>query len=162
MQEYFAAQFIFKDIKENQDKILSAIYESSNMEKYYNMLDIYYDIDIFSFRKNILLPLLKDYNLYFGKKESSDDINVQKGLLFNRDTYIIVLDKDEGFSKTIELVRSEFEVIAPRRAVTIQHKECYIYCIESGCTGAQKEYYLIYYLIKKRFYKELFTIKKFR
>ena len=94
-----------------------------------------YDIDIFSFRKNILLPLLKDYNLYFGKKESSDDINVQKGLLFNRDTYIIVLDKDEGFSKTIELVRSEFEVIAPRRAVTIQHKECYIYCIESGCTG---------------------------
>lgn len=138
LQEYFAAQFIFKDIKENQDKILSAIYESSNMEKYYNMLDIYYDIDIFSFRKNILLPLLKDYNLYFGKKESSDDINVQKGLLFNRDTYIIVLDKDEGFSKTIELVRSEFEVIAPRRAVTIQHKECYIYCIESGCTGAQK------------------------
>ena len=34
IQEYFAAQFIYRDAKENQDKILSTMYESNNLNKY--------------------------------------------------------------------------------------------------------------------------------
>lgn len=56
LQEYFAAQFIFKDVKDNQDQILSIIYNGNNIEKYYNMLDLYYDIDTFGFRKIFYFP----------------------------------------------------------------------------------------------------------
>ena len=36
--EYFAARFIFCDAKQNQDRILTAIYNSGNFYKYYNPL----------------------------------------------------------------------------------------------------------------------------
>ena len=65
--EYFAARFIFCDAKKNQDKILTAIYNSENIDKYYNMLDIYYDIDFKGFSKNIMLPVLEKYMKYHDK-----------------------------------------------------------------------------------------------
>ena len=37
LQEYFAAQFIYKDSKESQDAILSALYNSDNLDKYMNI-----------------------------------------------------------------------------------------------------------------------------
>ena len=84
LQEYFAAQFIFKDVKENQNKVLEAIYNSNNIEKYYNLLDLYYDIDTYGFRKNILLPLLKEYKESFGCEEDMTEVNIRKGLLFKK------------------------------------------------------------------------------
>lgn len=61
LQEYFAAQFIFKDTKKNQEKILEAIYNSKHIDGYINILDIYYDIDNLGFMKNIESPLLKEF-----------------------------------------------------------------------------------------------------
>jgi hypothetical protein len=63
--EYFAARFIFCDAKQNQDKILTAIYNSDHIDKYSNMLDIYYDIDFKGFSKNIILPLCEQYLKFF-------------------------------------------------------------------------------------------------
>ena len=64
LQEYFAAQFIYKDSKKDQDAILSAMYNSENLDRYINLLDLYYDIDNWGFQKNIILPLCKLYIEY--------------------------------------------------------------------------------------------------
>lgn len=61
LMEYFAARFIYCDAKENQDGILSEIYNSDDISKYINMLDLYYDIDPKGFSKNIILPLCESY-----------------------------------------------------------------------------------------------------
>lgn len=90
LQEYFAAQFIYKDSKRNQDDILSALYNSDNIDKYINLLDLYYDIDIWGFRKNILLPLCNSYIKFYEEKIYSSNIIDKKyiekriGLLFMR------------------------------------------------------------------------------
>ena len=65
MQEYFSARFIYMDAKSNQDKLLSTMYNSEKVEYYFNVFDIYYDVDNFSFKKNVLLPLLKEFEAYY-------------------------------------------------------------------------------------------------
>lgn len=105
LQEYFAAQFIFKDVKESQCEILKAIYNSNNIEKYYNLLDLYYDIDIYGFRKNILLPLLKEYKESFGCEEEMTEVNIRKGLLFKRKAYIYLTSKKIDFQNVIDEIK---------------------------------------------------------
>lgn len=61
LQEYFAAQFIYLDTKEQQQSILLQIYNSKNIDKYANLLDLYYDIDYNEFRNVILYEFLKEY-----------------------------------------------------------------------------------------------------
>lgn len=91
LQEYFAAQFIYKDSKSSQDSILKALYESENLEKYLNLLDLYYDIDNWGFRKNITLPLCESYReFYMNNKFTSDnipekEIEMRIGILFMRE-----------------------------------------------------------------------------
>jgi hypothetical protein len=138
LQEYFAAQFIFKDIKKNQDEILSAIYNGNNIEKYYNMLDLYYDIDIFGFRKNLLLPLLKEYRRDFGEKESMNDINIQKGLLFKRKPCLILSTNDSSFSDMIECIGKTDSQFILREGQRTENKKGYIYCFDSFVNDSQK------------------------
>ena len=71
--EYFAARYIAVDAKENQNTILSKIYNSKQIERYLNMLDLYYDIDYNGFNKNIRYPFCKDFvnfydSIYFDNK----------------------------------------------------------------------------------------------
>ena len=68
LMEYFAARFIAEDIKEGQDKILSKIFTSEDIDKYINMLDIYCDIDYKSFSRNIVLPFLEMFVKYHDEK----------------------------------------------------------------------------------------------
>jgi len=63
--EYFAARYIAVDAKDNQNTILSKIYNSKHIERYINMLDIYYDIDYNGFNKNIRYPFCKDFVNYY-------------------------------------------------------------------------------------------------
>lgn len=65
LMEYFAARFIAEDAKEYQDGILTAMYESENLEKYINMLDIYYDIDFKGFSKNIIYRLCNNFIRFY-------------------------------------------------------------------------------------------------
>jgi len=64
LQEYFAAQYIYLDSKDNQNEILLKIYKSKNIEKFLNVLDLYYDIDYKTFRNTIELELLREYKYY--------------------------------------------------------------------------------------------------
>ena len=97
LQEYFAAQFIFKDAKSNQDSILTALYNSVNIDRYINLLDLYYDIDNWGFRKNILFPLCKDYvsfyedNIFSSNIIESADIEYRISQMFIRKSLVVRL-----------------------------------------------------------------------
>lgn len=102
LQEYFAAQFIYKDSKKEQDNILSTLYKSENVDKYINLLDLYYDIDIWGFKRNILLPLCETYiehyenNMYSTNIIAQEDIEDRIGHLFMRKICMTKLDLEDG------------------------------------------------------------------
>lgn len=101
LQEYFAAQFIYKDSKKEQDAILTALYKSENVDKYINLLDLYYDIDNWGFKKNVLLPLCESYieyydrNIFMSTIISKDDIEDRIGRLFMSEICMIKLNIDD-------------------------------------------------------------------
>lgn len=64
LQEYFAAYFIFVDSKENQKDILLRIYHHPKIDKYINLIDLYYSIDYKSFSEVIIRELLNDFFSY--------------------------------------------------------------------------------------------------
>ena len=74
LQEYFAAEFIYKDSKNNQDAILTALYKSKKIDLYINLLDLYFDIDPVGFQKNIVKPLLESYVEYYEKFYFHSDV----------------------------------------------------------------------------------------
>ena len=65
LMEYFAARFIYCDAKQNRDAILTAMYNSEKPEKYYDILDLYYDIDPKGFDKNITLPFCERFIQFY-------------------------------------------------------------------------------------------------
>ena len=84
LMEYFAARFIYCDAKENQDGILSEIYNSDHISKYINMLDLYYDIDPKGFSKNITLPFCDSYLKFYSKCKSQAPSNISDDLVNHR------------------------------------------------------------------------------
>lgn len=74
LQEYFAAEFIYKDSKNNQDAILTTLYKSKKIDLYINLLDLYFDIDPVGFQKNIVKPLLESYVEYYEKFYFHSDV----------------------------------------------------------------------------------------
>lgn len=74
LQEYFAAEFIYKDSKNNQDAILTTLYKSKKIDLYINLLDLYFDIDPVGFQKNFVKPLLESYVEYYEKFYFHSDV----------------------------------------------------------------------------------------
>ena len=109
--EYFAANFIFCNAKQNQDKILSAIYNSSQFMKYSNMLDIYFDIDYKGFSKNITLKFCEDYihfynvNFCESKKISKQLIENRIEILFVRDCALMITDLNKEYERYIQFTK---------------------------------------------------------
>lgn len=64
LQEYFSAQFIYLDSKEKQTTILKRIYNHTYLEKFVNILDLYYDMDYKTFRNVIEYELLKEFHAH--------------------------------------------------------------------------------------------------
>lgn len=95
--ECFAAYFIAIDAKENQDMILKAIYKSDYFDRYFNVLDFYYEIDYMGFAKNIILPLCESYLKYYNENVFKSDainhdfIEERVGLLFYLDEIQLLL-----------------------------------------------------------------------
>lgn len=104
LQEYFAAQFIYKDAKENQDTILKTMYNSNNLERYINVLDIYADIDNLGFVKNIVKPMCEEYCQFYDGNINAElkvDICVQEDRIANifwQDICILKYDKKNNES----------------------------------------------------------------
>lgn len=98
LQEYFSAQFIYKDSKQDQDAILTALYNSENIDKYINLLDLYYDIDNWGFKKNIILPLCQDFvnyyeeNIFSLENIENNHIEYRISYLFLREVYLVKLE----------------------------------------------------------------------
>ena len=95
LQDYFAAKFVWIDAKENQLKILTKIYNDGKNIRFYNMLDIFYELDINTFNNTILSWYLNDFKEYV-KLNYNETSSVSIGLLKNRIEY--------SFDKKITLV----------------------------------------------------------
>ena len=108
MQEFFAARFIYIDAKTEQDNLMSAILNSSKLSSYYNMLDIYYDIDNYGFNKNITLPLLQGFvefydNNYFELEGIPLELIKERlGLMYLRKAAIGYLSKMDATSDVFD------------------------------------------------------------
>lgn len=127
IQEYFAAQFIYKDSKENQDVILTAMYKSENVDKYINLLDIYSDIDNWGFRKNIIKLICTDYCNFYEKnrldcnemKIEDDKIEDRIGNIFMNDTLIlkhITTNKDKKHENPFSLLTDKTKELLYKKA----------------------------------------------
>lgn len=98
LQEYFAAQYIYLDSKKNQEILLKHLYSSNKIDRYYNLLDIYYDIDSFGFNKCITRQYLADFFDFYDKNYrhisgiSDDSIRKRISLLY-RCEYILIESK---------------------------------------------------------------------
>ena len=98
IQDYFSAQYICLDTKENQGPIMEKIaFDKAISDKYINILDLCHDIDYGSFRKFVLYPLAQKYiafheNSYQQIKDnriSNEAIKRRKELTYDRDIFII-------------------------------------------------------------------------
>jgi len=103
LQEYFAAQFIYLDAKEKQDTILTKLYNHDNLEKFINVLDLYYDMDFKTFRNVIIFDLLKEYNSYQTNVYNNIDGSIsnlavtrRKELMFLTDSYVFKAKFEKG------------------------------------------------------------------
>ncbi len=96
--EYFAARYISFDAKEDQDAILSYIYNNQRIEDYFNMLEIYYDIDYKGFSKNFILPLCKDYIDFYQSNFFESDL-LERELIDQRIGYLFNLSRAFVFFK---------------------------------------------------------------
>lgn len=109
LQDYFAAKFIWIDAKDNRTNILRKIYDLNDNDKFYNILDIFYELDPSTFDSTITLWLLEKFCKY-----AEDNINVFKHIplelrekrienTFNRlDTLVITKPDDYDILKNSE------------------------------------------------------------
>ncbi|WP_155952959.1 NACHT domain-containing NTPase [Prevotella sp. HUN102] len=126
LQEYFAAQFIFKDSKSSQDTILKTLYNSDNIDRYLNLLDLYYDVDNWGFQKNILYPLCEDFVSFYQRTFYSSSVIREKsiqeriGHLYMRDVCILRIGNEER-KDPFKYTKDRTEEILHGRMNTMTH-----------------------------------------
>jgi len=84
LQEYFAAQFIYLDSKSKQNSILENLYNHPNIEKFINVLDLYYDMDYKTFRNVIERNLLNEYKNHIQTNSYDELDKIQEEAIINR------------------------------------------------------------------------------
>ncbi len=103
LQEYFASEFICRDTKENQGKILERLFNEENSASYYGVFDMCYEIDFKSFRKYVLYPKCKEYSTYY-----SEFIDPYKG---DENFNLIVCIANQLFDSRIAFFNPEADII---------------------------------------------------
>lgn len=102
-QEYFAACYISFD-SDKKNSILEKISNGKNIEKYYNVLDFYYDIDYKNFERYIIYPKIKSFIEFYTSRYNDvlyrdyfqEDIKLRKEILFGiRDFYMYITSEME-------------------------------------------------------------------
>jgi len=104
LRDYFAAQYIYQDSKDKQKDILTAMYKSANVSRYYHLLSLYYDIDYKSFEKVIIYQFLNDFfkfceNSYVPqnyKNISEDSLNLRKSICFGTNQMFFISGRSFG------------------------------------------------------------------
>ncbi len=100
LQDYFAAQFIWLDSDNFKTDILKKMVASEENQKYYNVLDLYYDMDFKTFRQVIIYEYLceaiKEYELQpkvISKNHlTKDEIAFIKSNIFGQVFFIVPPD----------------------------------------------------------------------
>lgn len=113
MQEFFAARFIYMDTKGEQDDVLTAILNSRKLNSYYNMLDIYYDIDNYGFQKNITLPILEEYVRHY-ERMCKEVPGISKELVDTRIGLLFMTEVTVGVFKDVKRQENTFSLMADR------------------------------------------------
>jgi hypothetical protein len=106
IQEYFAAQFIWLDAKVNQDAILRKMIRNHKNETYYNLLDLYYDMDYKTFRRVVIYDLIcgfikhmkQSYRSISRKRINEELITCRKLLTFGR---VYILYSEDGIANVV-------------------------------------------------------------
>jgi hypothetical protein len=174
LQEYFAAQFIYLDLKDKQIKILNQIYNSASLEKYINILDLYADIDPKTFRNVIIYELLKDFNKYcnisyksIDKSINQEDLILRKELNFLNTPYIFYINRGGENKKQFDEDKLDMMISKSRTIRGISGhldsitKKKELYCV----TAVEPKEYLLHLLSKKKLsfvidYSNGYTIKR--
>lgn len=91
-QEYFAALFIAQDAKGQADIYLKRFVDSKEQQRFANILELYYDLDITTFNRAVTKELINDFAIfekgpqYSAKYPGIDkaDLQIRKSLSFSR------------------------------------------------------------------------------
>lgn len=111
LQEYFTAKFIYMDSKTEQDSLLQAMTNSNRVQLYYNIFDIYFDIDNYGFLKNVVLPLLEEFRDFYQSNYTKLQgirkryIDERIGLMFLRTCAIGHVEDKHGTNDVFKEIR---------------------------------------------------------
>lgn len=111
LQDYFAAKFLWIDAKEKQEKILLKIYQDPRNKRFYNLLDLFFELDHQTFEKTLVKWLLDDFfeyannnYCYCNKSEFKKRIENH----FNKKCSIAIVKKEEYSTKDNHKIRSYY------------------------------------------------------
>ncbi|MBD1399041.1 NACHT domain-containing protein [Pontibacter sp. JH31] len=84
LQDYFAAKFIWIDAQGHQEAILRKIYDDPSNSRFFNMLDIFYELDPNAFDRYLVYWLLNDFKDTYTKLDLSFKDRVSKDAIVKR------------------------------------------------------------------------------
>jgi hypothetical protein len=96
--EYFAAQYLYIDRAAEKEHILSKIWASSGFYTYYNMLDLFYDMDRETFDRVLVYPLICNYLTDlepFANNREHEDLFLYNQVMYNNFYYGIFVPQNE-------------------------------------------------------------------
>ena len=126
LYEYFAAQFIYLDSKDEQQNILKSLIRKKDSLKYFNVFDIYSNIDYKSFRNIVVYEVVKEFinyceNSYQRFNLTQKHIIERQELTYDAEMILIQIEgiKEDSKNKKIDTFDSEtdycFELIQKKR-----------------------------------------------
>lgn len=75
LQDYFTAKFIWIDAREKQEPILRKIYEDPTNARFYNVLDLFHELDPKTFELTLVKWFLEDYEIYYKSLDWVRDVD---------------------------------------------------------------------------------------
>lgn len=100
LQDYFCAKFLWIDAKDNQIEILRKIYIDEENRRFYNVLDLFFELDTITFENTILFWVLDEFHS-FCKSSYQEFKTIPKKVLkerlensFNKESVIVVTKKE--------------------------------------------------------------------
>ena len=154
MQEYYAADFINRDIGEKKEQLLKSIANSLEINYYINLLDFYADLDIRYFQQVFVLPILNDFISFIEKPVNTTDPDFEKRIrrrrqiMYGRDSYLYLFTREESKMS----LSSGFDML--RSLVSDNNTSCIIShssTVNRGIVYTQEQNYRLIRLITKRF-----------
>lgn len=105
LQDYFTAKFLWIDARDRQEAILRKIYDDPSNNRFYNVIDLFYEMAPKVFENTMLLWLLEDFKLY--TEDYNDDkiavhvdiLNKRKEIDFCSDYLGFIIQSDENAAK---------------------------------------------------------------